>query len=205
MNELLRLPKALAGTAITRFHDDAIAGKAASFPPELESVWAWVASNHAHNRQLWDEEDLARRKDVGDGDIARNKRAIDGLNQKRNDAVERIDEALLSLLQSVQRAPDAFLHSETAGAMIDRLSILSLKIFHMGLQLKRSDVDAAHVARCAERLGFLTQQREDLRFCFDRLLKNTVAGTMYFKIYRQYKMYNDPTLNPYLGGDAGRK
>lgn len=206
MSAISQLLQTFTGAEISRFHDAAVAaGHEGRVPADLPLLWSLIASNHTNNRTLWAEEDLARRRDVSDGDIAHNKRAIDGLNQRRNDAVEKIDEELLRLLAPVTPAPDAFLHSETAGAMIDRLSILSLKIFHMGLQLERKDVDAAHLARCGERLGFLTQQRADLQFCFDRLLKNAAAGTMYFKIYRQCKMYNDPTLNPYLSGGRAPK
>ena len=92
---------------------------------------AWIEANHRHNRLLWDEEDQARRRDVPDAAIAANKRAIDGYNQRRNDAIERIDEALLARLADMHPRSGAWHNSETAGAMVDRLSILALKIFHM--------------------------------------------------------------------------
>jgi hypothetical protein len=88
--------------------------------------------------------------------------------------------------------------SETAGAMIDRLSILSLKVHHMGLQTTRVDVDQAHRDNALARQATLSQQRTDLAACFDRLLDEMAAGTGYFRIYRQFKMYNDPNLNPAL-------
>jgi hypothetical protein len=55
-----------------------------------------------------------------------------------------------------------------------------------------------HVALCAARLARLHAQRVDLAWCLDNLLKDAEAGRAYFKVYRQYKMYNDPALNPYL-------
>ncbi len=164
-------------------------------------LWQFVELNHRYNCLLWDEEDLARRKTVPDSEIAANKRAIDGYNQKRNDAIERMDEAMLERLRSAPRLPGARLNSETAGSMIDRLSILSLKVHHMRLQTGRSDVDAAHIANCAARLERFLEQRLDLAGCFDRLRAEASRGEACFKVYRQFKMYNDPALNPAVYGE----
>ena len=146
---------------------------------------------------LWDEEDLARRRHVADSEIAQNKRHIDGFNQRRNDAVERIDDLLLQALAN-QLNPVARLHSETAGMMMDRLSILALKIIAMRGQTLRRDADAAHIAACGEKLARLNAQRGDLAACLDTLLADCVAGRARYHIYRQFKMYNDPKLNPQL-------
>src|SRR5262249_1913123 len=113
-----------------------------------------------------------------------------------NDAIERIDERLLAALDSVTRKPGARLSSETAGAMVDRLSILSLKIHHMRLQTRRTDVDRAHIEACAAKLQRLEEQRRALGGCLDRLLEEAARGEAWFKVYRQFKMYNDPKLNP---------
>lgn len=186
---------------ISDFHDNKLAtpqwGKA--LPPHFETgVWKFIELNHRYNSLLWDEEDLARRNDVSDSEIAANKRTIDGYNQKRNDAIENIDELMLLQLEDVPHLEDARLSSETAGAMIDRLSILSLKIFHMRLQTQRTDVNEEHFENCRQKLAQLIEQRYDLQGCLDRLLEEAQRGASYFKVYRQYKMYNDPTLNPYL-------
>lgn len=165
-----------------------------------KGIWFWIQENHRYNNSLWNEEDKARRTDVDDAEIAACKRLIDSYNQKRNDAVESIDEALLSALQTYPRHPDARLNSETAGSMIDRLSILSLKVYHMREQTLRDDATPQHVAKCQAKLQHLTEQRGDLGACLDRLLEETKEGRSYFKVYRQFKMYNDPTLNPYLYG-----
>ena len=189
---------------LTAFHDGrhAVAGWAKSAAAGNRSgLWQAVEDNHRHNCLLWDEEDLARRRHVGDAEIAKNKRAIDGYNQKRNDAIERIDEQLLNSFSGIKTKPESKLSSETAGAMIDRLSILSLKIHHMRLQTQRSDVDAAHIENCVLKLNRLDEQRMDLAACFDRLLLECARGDSYFKIYRQFKMYNDPALNPAIYGE----
>ena len=163
-----------------------------------EGLWKFIELNHRFNNLLWDEEDLARRKSVPDSEIAANKRAIDGYNQKRNDAIENIDDLLLQRLAHVKHEATAWLNSETAGSIIDRLSIVSLKIFHMGLQTQRDDVAQTHIDTCQQKLNRLTEQRSDLQYCLDTLLTAASHGRAYFKIYRQFKMYNDPTLNPYL-------
>lgn len=182
-----------------------------------ESIWAWVEANHRCNSLLWDEEDLARRTTVADSAIAANKRAIDGYNQARNDATERIDELLLHRLgladvqTTTSGAPPATapagarLHSETAGAMIDRLSILALKRRAMRQQTERDDVDATHIEASRARLARLDLQRNDLAACLDALLADTQAGRAYFKVYRQFKMYNDPQFNPVLVAERTRR
>jgi hypothetical protein len=171
---------------------DGALGKAA--PPAATA--AAIEHNHWHNCRLWEQEDLARRRNVPDAEIAANKRAIDLHNQKRNDAIERIDEELLAALSGVERKPAVRLSSETAGAMIDRLSILSLKIHHMRLQTERKDVEREHIDACRAKLARLLEQRADLAGCLDRLLDEARRGESYFKVYRQFKMYNDPRLNP---------
>jgi len=181
-----------------------------------DDVRGWAAVNHFHNRSLWAQEDLARRTQAPDAEIVANKRAIDRHNQARNDAIERIDEFLLSALGLVDPAtlasalprstvaPGARLSSETAGSMLDRISILGLKIAAMREQTLRSDVDEAHRRACGERLERLVQQRADLGACYDELLADASTGRAYFKVYRQFKMYNDPRLNPALVAESVR-
>ena len=169
-------------------------------PPGSE-LWRAIAENHRMNDLLWKEEDLARRRQVADAEIAANKRAIDAYNQKRNDAIERIDEILLLALSRVQPRDNSRLNSETPGAMIDRLSILSLKIRHMRLQTERTDVDKDHIESCRSKLARLNEQRTDLAACLDRLLAEAERGETRFKVYRQFKMYNDPALNPAIYGE----
>ncbi len=218
----MNLPKLPTAAEVIATHDRLLAGdgwpQRAPATPEHDAGDArhWLYLNHRCNSLLWAEEDLARRTTVADAEIAANKRAIDGYNQARNDATERVDELLLVALglvdeasartdTPVSRVPaGARLNSETAGSMIDRLSIMALKIHAMRQQTERSDVDAAHRASSAERLQRLQQQRLDLAGCLDALLVDAGAGRAYFKVYRQFKMYNDPRFNPALVAESQR-
>ena len=175
-----------------------------------DGLWRWVQTNHRFNSLLWAEEDLARRTAVGAEEIAANKRAIDRYNQARNDATERVDEILLIALGLVDAASartdapvstvptGARLNSETAGSIMDRMSIMALKIHAMRAQTERDDVDEAHRASSRIKLERLRQQRGDLGACLDTLVADAQAGRAYFKVYRQFKMYNDPRFNPAL-------
>jgi hypothetical protein len=208
------MPASLPNAAkVTELHDRLLA--IAGWPdheiasPDA-SLWHWVQANHRFNALLWAQEDLARRTTVADAEIATNKRAIDRFNQARNDATERVDELVLTALGLVDPAsartdapvstvpPGARLNSETAGSMIDRMSIMALKIHAMRRQTERRDVDAAHIDSSHAKLARLLQQRSDLGACLDALITDAVAGRAYFKVYRQFKMYNDPRFNPAL-------
>ncbi|HEY6510864.1 MAG TPA: DUF4254 domain-containing protein [Burkholderiaceae bacterium] len=201
------------GAAVTALHD-MLLGMAqwpAQEPPARDqALWLWIQTNHRFNCLLWAEEDLARRTQVADAEIAANKRAIDRYNQARNDATERVDELLLielGLVDPASARTDAplstvregsRLNSETAGSMIDRLSIMALKVHAMRAQTERRDVDQAHRSTSAAKLERLQQQRGDLSACLDALLADCRAGRAHFKVYRQFKMYNDPRFNPAL-------
>ena len=156
-----------------------------------------IGEEHRANFTLWHIEDEARTPGATDSQIADRKRRIDKTNQQRNDLVEQLDAFLLETL-APQGLPlaDAPLHSETPGLMIDRLSILALKIYHTREEAERIDAPEGHAERNLARLQTLEEQRSDLAACLDALWRETIAGTRRFKLYRQLKMYNDPTLNP---------
>jgi Protein of unknown function (DUF4254) len=210
----MKLPEvAVSGQAVIDFHSQLFAqtdwprGVVAG---DEQSVWHWIAQNHRNNCLLWDEEDLARRTRASDAEITANKRAIDKYNQARNDATERVDEFLLLSLGLIDPATvgtdqprsrvasGARLNSETAGSMIDRMSIMALKVRAMTVQTMRTDVEASHRESSIAKLARLEEQRRDLADCLDRLLADARAGIAYFKVYRQFKMYNDPRFNPVL-------
>jgi hypothetical protein len=160
-----------------------------------------VLAQHRANFDLWHVEDRARDPRATDHDIAEVKRSIDRYNQTRNDLAEQCDTVLLNQATAALRPEGrpssmAPLNSESGGLMIDRLSILALKIFHTREEIDRPNAPPGHQDRNRERLARLTEQRDDLVACLDQLWAEVLQGTRRFKIYRQLKMYNDPTLNP---------
>jgi hypothetical protein len=156
-----------------------------------------VARQHKANFDLWHIEDEARAPGASDAEIADVKRRIDRTNQLRNDLVEELDRAMQSWLEERGLPnPAAPLHSESPGLMIDRLSILALKIYHTREEAERRNAPPGHAERNRERLKILEEQLTDLAGCLDALWQETLGGTRRFKLYRQFKMYNDPTLNP---------
>ena len=165
---------------------------------------ALVIQQHRQNFALWHEEDRARDPNASADQIAQTKRAIDALNQVRNDLIEAVDRELLQQLEIAGVRTGGELHSETPGMIIDRLSILSLKIFHTQEQIERDDVESVHIERNRQRLEVLLRQRQDLSGCLDALWRDIQAGKRHFKLYRQLKMYNDPELNPAIYGARNR-
>ena len=162
-----------------------------------DKIGQLIGDQHRANFDLWHTEDEARTPGATDEQIADVKRRIDTTNQKRNDLSEQIDACLLEVLVGQELpAENAPLNSESPGLMIDRLSILALKIYHTREESERADAPNGHVERNLARLMILEEQRADLALCLDALWKETMAGTRRFKLYRQLKMYNDPSLNP---------
>ncbi|MCY3022328.1 MAG: DUF4254 domain-containing protein [Planctomycetota bacterium] len=163
---------------------------------------ALVGEEHRRNFALWHEEDKARAPDATDAEVARVKRNIDRFNQQRNDLIERLDEQIAGMLEArhVRARPGAPWNSETPGSIIDRLSILSLKVHHMREQTERKGVAAEHVRKSRARLAVLRRQRADLAAALRELLTDLLAGRKQMKLYRQFKMYNDPSMNPAIYG-----
>jgi hypothetical protein len=195
----------LDAARIPPLHDIATANghdPATPAPQPTSAFEQLVLDQHRANFDLWHCEDSARDPAASDAALAATKRSIDRLNQLRNDLAEQIDRSLLDSLAALppESAP---LHSETPGLIIDRLSILALKIFHTREQLDRST--AEHRLRNRERLDVLNQQRDDLALCLAQLWQDVLHHRRRFKLYRQLKMYNDPTLNPVLYGKNPRQ
>lgn len=158
---------------------------------------AAIRLQHQTNFEIWHLEDEARAPHATDREITEVKRGIDRANQRRNDLMELCDTLLLeALAQHGLHASEAPLHSETPGMILDRLSILTLKIFHTREETLRGDVSESHIRRNRERLRLLEEQRSDLACCLDQLWAQILRGERRFKLYRQLKMYNDPSLNP---------
>lgn len=146
----------------------------------------------------WHLEDLIRVPDIDPVEGLKIKRRIDKLNQDRTDTVEKMDDYFVKWFAQIQPLPDARLNSETPAWLLDRMSILLLKIFHMEEQVNRTDATEEHIARCSEKLKVLLEQKDDMATAFNELIRDIGNGIRKVKVYRQMKMYNDETLNPSL-------
>jgi len=193
--------------AITRLHRDTVQQwHETKIANPYEGYLALVCRQHEQNFRLWHEEDIARSPDASDAQLAQVKRNIDRYNQRRNDLIEALDACLIELLAAggVRPDADAPLNTETPGSAVDRLSILALRIFHMHEQADRTDAEAAHREKARQRLDVLHQQRGDLARSLAALLDELATGRRRLKVYHQFKMYNDPTMNPYLYSARGK-
>lgn len=211
MNEVFLIIKATLEAASTTQTAATVAWHNAD--PEVEPISAEVSvdslsklilAQHLQNFLLWHVEDKARRVDVGDSVIADCKRAVDKLNQKRNDLMEKIDASLVALMEdSIPERSTGKHNTETIGMSIDRLSILALKIFHMKEQTERVDASAEHRQACLGKLEVLKVQRANLLQSVLELVDDYSHGKKTPIVYHQFKMYNDPSLNPELYGAKG--
>lgn len=148
----------------------------------------------------WHLEDIIRNPEIDPVEALAIKRRIDKSNQDRTDLVERIDSYFLEKYASVKVKSSAVINTESPAWAIDRLSILALKIYHMRNEVERTDVSAEHKAACQKKLDVLLEQRVDLSSAIDQLIQDIENGDRYMKVYKQMKMYNDPSLNPILYG-----
>jgi hypothetical protein len=146
----------------------------------------------------WHLEDIIRKPDINPAEGIAIKRRIDSSNQDRTDRVEKIDDYFLIQFKQVSYKPGARMNSETPAWLLDRMSILLLKIYHMKEQTLRKDAGADHIAKCQAKLSVLMEQKKDMQEAFDELIEDIQAGNRKFKVYRQMKMYNDASLNPML-------
>ena len=151
----------------------------------------------------WHLEDIIRDPAIDPVEALQIKRRIDRSNQERTDLVEMIDSYFLQKFADVEVKADATINTESPAWAIDRLSILQLKIYHMRIEANREDSAEDQRNRCAEKLAVLLEQEKDLTSAIDMLLADMEAGNKYMKVYKQMKMYNDPSLNPVLYAQNG--
>ena len=146
----------------------------------------------------WHFEDIIRDPQINPAEALVLKRRIDKSNQDRTDLVEQIDSYFREIYKDVKVQDDARINTESPAWAVDRLSILALKIYHMKEQVERPEASAEHKAKCQAKLNVLLEQQVDLSTAIDQLLEDIEAGRKYMKVYRQMKMYNDPSTNPVL-------
>lgn len=148
----------------------------------------------------WHMEDIIRDPNIDPVQALKMKRRIDKSNQDRTDLVELIDSFFLDKYKNVKVLPDATINTESPAWAVDRLSILVLKIYHMQEEVNRPDASVDHKERCRKKLDVLLEQKKDLSLALNQLLADIHTGRKYMKVYKQMKMYNDPSLNPILYG-----
>ncbi|MBQ1665539.1 MAG: DUF4254 domain-containing protein [Bacteroidaceae bacterium] len=169
-------------------------------PYEVGTIEYYLYVKNWIDTVQWHFEDIIRDPKIDPEAALVLKRRIDKSNQDRTDLVEMIDSYFLDKYKDVEVLPDATINTESPAWAVDRLSILALKIYHMREQVNRKDADAEHIAKCQQKLDVLLEQQKDLSTAIDQLLADIEAGRKYMKVYKQMKMYNDPSTNPILYG-----
>ena len=189
---------ALFNRAIDDYHvtDDVDAKMNSDFVPdsieELLYRKCWI------DTVQWHLEDIIRDPEIDDKKGIEIKRRIDASNQARTDLVEQIDDWFNATLSEVKPKENARLNTESIAWVVDRISILCLKLYHMKEQTERSDAEPTHLQKCQMKYAVLLEQEQDITRSFDELLEDIASGDRIVKVYRQMKMYNDESLNPVL-------
>lgn len=169
-------------------------------PYEEKSIEFYLYLKNWIDAVQWHLEDIIRNPEIDPIEALVIKRRIDKSNQDRTDLVELIDSYFLDKYRSVVVKPTAKINTESPAWAIDRLSILCLKVYHMQQEADRTDALPDHIASCKNKLAVLLEQKADLSEALDQLLNDIETGDKYMKVYKQMKMYNDPSLNPVLYG-----
>ncbi len=188
------------GESIAQYHQKDDINATIQSPYVPKSLSGLLYQKNWIDTVQWHLEDIIRRTDISNELFIETKRRIDQSNQERTDMVEQIDDWFMAYFdaQNITQEPNAKINSESIAWLIDRMSILTLKIYHMKEQTERTDADQAHIQKCQTKLDILLVQKQDLATAFDELIHDVKAGIRYVKVYRQIKMYNDQSLNPQL-------
>ena len=189
--------------AISDYHKSDNIDTPIANPYQEKSIEFYLYLKNWIDTVQWHLEDIIRDPQIDPVKALEIKRRIDRSNQERTDLVELIDSYFLDKFKSVKPLPAATINTESPAWAVDRLSILALKIFHMKIEAERKDTQSDQQKRCQDKLDVLLEQKKDLSTAIDILLDDMAAGRKYMKVYKQMKMYNDPTLNPVLYGQNG--
>ena len=193
-----KLTSDIFGESIEKYHIKDDVYQSFANPYEMDSIEHLLYRKNWIDTVQWHYEDIIRDPQIEPSAALTLKRKIDASNQDRTDLVEFIDSYFLNKYQSVEIKKDATINTESPAWAIDRLSILTLKIYHMNEEAIRTDASPEHLEKCKTKLAILLEQRVDLSKAIDQLLTNIEAGNKYMKVYKQMKMYNDDELNPVL-------
>lgn len=167
-------------------------------PYESQSIEFYLYMKNWIDTVQWHLEDIIRDPQIDPVKALEIKRRIDKSNQDRTDLVELIDSYFLDKYKNTTPKKDAKINTESPAWAVDRLSILALKIYHMRQEAERKDAEPAHIEACSKKLNVLLEQRVDLSTAINELMQDIENGDKYMKVYKQMKMYNDPSLNPVL-------
>ncbi len=185
-------------TSIANYHISDNVDKPIENPYKMGSFEYLLYLKNWIDTVQWHLEDIIRSPAIAPEALVAIKRRIDASNQYRTDVVEQLDDHFLQCFKNIKPNETARLNSETPAWLLDKMSILLLKVYHMKEQVERADVSDEHREKCSAKLQILLEQRADMGNCFDELMQEIQAGTRRFKVYRQMKMYNDAALNPVL-------
>ena len=186
--------------AINDYHLKDDVDQSASNPYEVGTIAYYLYAKAWIDTVQWHLEDLIRDPQIDPVKALQLKRRIDKSNQDRTDMVEMIDSYFLTTYRDVVPLTYATINTESPAWAVDRLCILALKIYHMQEQVDRTDASSSHIDTCRSKLSILLEQQKDLSAAIDQLLSDIEQGKKYMKVYRQMKMYNDPSTNPVLYG-----
>ena len=198
MNKFSELCKSVFEQATNDYHLKDEVNTPVNNPFKEQSIAFYLYMKNWIDAVQWHLEDIIRDPDIKPEEAITIKRRIDQSNQDRTDLVELIDSYFIDQYRDVRVHPDATINTESPAWAIDRLSILVLKIYHWQQEVNRTDTDTKHKKICEEKLRILCEQQKDLSTALDQLLDDIEKGKKYMKVYKQMKMYNDPSFNPVL-------
>ena len=200
MNKIADMANEVFDSSVADYHKTDNVDAPCVNPYEKGSLEAIFYDKNWVDAVQWHLEDIIRDPEIDPREALELKRRIDRSNQVRTDMVEDIDTWMREKYKDVTPMPDATINTESPAWALDRLSILALKLWHMREQAERTDVSEDHLERSRAKLAVLMEQRADLTEAINTLVDDIAAGRKFMKVYRQMKLYNDPTTNPVLYG-----
>lgn len=186
--------------SVVSYHKTDTVDTSINNPYEFKTIEYYLYLKNWIDTVQWHLEDIIRNPEIDPVEALALKRRIDKSNQDRTDLVELIDSYFFDKYKDVIVKPNVIINTESPAWALDRLSILHLKIYHMQQEVDRKDSSTVHLAQCQAKLNILLEQKEDLSMAINQLIEDISNGDKKMKVYKQMKMYNDPTLNPVLYG-----
>lgn len=198
MNDFVKKANEIFARAVREYHETDHVDAVMQNPYEEGSIEARLYHKCWIDAVQWHLEDIIRDPNIDPTEALALKRRIDRSNQERTDRVEDIDTYFWNHYHEVEPQAGACINTESPAWAVDRLSILHLKLWHVQEQLDRTDADEAHIAKCQQKMSVLQAQYEDMTTSIGQLLEDYACGRRIMRVYRQMKLYNDPSTNPVL-------